>query len=52
VNIEAAVWTPKDAKGPVPVVLEFGSGGRPQPPRPAPANPPAGPIWQEQVVAS
>jgi hypothetical protein len=38
VNIEAAVWTPKDAKGPVPIVLEFGSGGRPQPPRPqAPA---------------
>ena len=36
VNIQAAVWTPKDAKGPVPVVLEFGSGGRPQPPRPAP----------------
>ena len=35
VNIEAALWTPKDAKGPVPVVLEFGSGGRPQPPRPA-----------------
>jgi (4-O-methyl)-D-glucuronate---lignin esterase len=35
VNIEAAVWTPKLAKGPVPIVLEFGSGGRPQPPRPA-----------------
>jgi hypothetical protein len=35
-NIEAAVWTPKDAKGPVPVVLEYGSGGRPQPPRQAP----------------
>jgi hypothetical protein len=41
VNIEAAVWTPKDAKGPVPVVMEFGSGGRPQPPRPTP--PPAAP---------
>ena len=51
VNIEAALWTPKDAKGPVPVVLEFGSGGRPQPPRPASANPPTGPTWQEQVVA-
>jgi hypothetical protein len=60
VKIEAAVWTPRDARGPVPVVLEFGSGGRPQPPRPAPANPPAagaaptppaGPSWQEQVVA-
>jgi len=51
VKIEAAVWTPKDAKAPVPVVLEFGSGGRPQPPRPAPANPPTGPTWQEQVVA-
>jgi hypothetical protein len=66
VNIEAAVWTPKDAKTPVPVVLEFGSGGRPQPPRPTPpppapgtaaaAAPPArsatpGPTWQEQVVA-
>ena len=51
VNIEAALWTPKDGKGPVPVVLEFGSGGRPQPPRPAPANPQTGPTWQEQVVA-
>ena len=66
VNIEAALWTPKDAKGPVPIVLEFGSGGRPQPPRPtppppepgtppaaaAPARPPTpGPAWQEQVVA-
>jgi hypothetical protein len=40
VNIEAAVWTPKDAKGPVPIVLEFGSGGRPQPPRPTPPPPP------------
>ena len=38
VNIEAAVWTPKDAKGPVPIVLEFGSGGRPQPPRVASAT--------------
>jgi len=64
VNIEAALWTPKDAKGPVPVVLEFGSGGRPQPPRPAPPagatppaaasappQPPPGPTWQQQVVA-
>jgi hypothetical protein len=57
VNIEAAVWTPKDAKGPVPIILEFGSGGRPQPPRQAPPAPqvgrPAspGPTWQEQVVA-
>jgi hypothetical protein len=52
VNIEAAVWTPKDAKRPVPIVLEYGSGGRPQPPRPAGANaPPPGPTWQEQVVA-
>ena len=60
VNIEAALWTPKGATGRVPVVLEFGSGSRPQPPRPAPANrpaagsappPPAGPSWQEQVAA-
>lgn len=52
VNIEAAVWTPKDAKAPVPIVLEFGSGGRPQPPRPAGApQPPPGPTWQLQVVA-
>jgi hypothetical protein len=52
VNIEAAVWTPKDAKSPVPIVLEFGSGGRPQPPRPAGApQPPPGPTWQQQVVA-
>jgi hypothetical protein len=42
VNIEAAVWTPKDAKGPVPVVLEFGSGGRPQPPGPVVPNRPPG----------
>ena len=40
VNIEGAVWTPKDARGPVPIVLEFGSGGRPQPPRPTPPPPP------------
>jgi hypothetical protein len=51
VNIEAAVWTPKAAKAPVPIVLEYGSGGRPQPPRPTPANPTTGPSWQEQVVA-
>jgi hypothetical protein len=64
VAIEAALWTPKDAKAPVPVVMEFGSGGRPQPPRPRPAppaggaaaaparpTPPPGPSWQEQVVA-
>ncbi len=37
VKIEAAVWTPREAKGSVPIVLEYGSGGRPQPPRPAPA---------------
>jgi len=55
VNIQLVLTTPANAAGPVPVILEFGFGGpRPAPPAgAAPAGPPvpAGPTWQEQVLA-
>jgi hypothetical protein len=54
VDIEARLTTPAKASGPVPMILEFGSsfapprGGRgPGPGRAAPA----GPTWQQQVLA-
>lgn len=47
--------TPADAKGPVPVIMEFGFvGARPvRPGAPPAAAPPAptGPTWQQQVLA-
>ena len=54
VDIQLSLSTPVAAKGPVPVIMEFGfqfSGPRPMAlPRPAmPA--PTGPSWQEQVLA-
>lgn len=54
VDIQLTLTTPAEAKGPVPVVMEFGfvfpprPAGAPAPPRP-PAQP--GPTWQQQVLA-
>jgi hypothetical protein len=60
VDIQLTVTTPADARGPVPVIMEFGFGGfgprRPRPaaagatPKAAPPRPP-GPTWQQQVLA-
>jgi hypothetical protein len=53
VDLQASVSTPANAKGPVPVILEFGFIG-PFPRRPgapAPPPPPPGPTWQQQVLA-
>jgi hypothetical protein len=57
VDILLKLTTPANAKGPVPVVMQF-TGGFPAglrvPPQgaaPAAAAPPAGPSWQEQVIA-
>ncbi len=52
VEIELTLTTPADAKGSVPVIMEFGGrlrGAPPFPPRPG--GPPPGPTWQEQVLA-
>lgn len=46
VDIQMSLTTPAEAKGRVPVVLEFGFGG----PRPGGPRPPA-PAWQRQVLA-
>jgi hypothetical protein len=58
VDIQLEVSTPANAKGPVPVMMEFGFvGPRPAFPRPAgaalagPPMPPPGPTWQQQVLA-
>jgi hypothetical protein len=65
VDIRVSLSTPVDAKGPVPVIMEFGGGapigggrgpgaaakGGP-PKQPAiPKGPPPGPSWQQQVLA-
>lgn len=62
VNIDLTLVTPANAKGPVPVIIEFGfafpAGMRPPAPpnanRPQTANArpmiPAGPSWQQQVL--
>jgi hypothetical protein len=55
VDIQMTLTIPADAKGPVPVVMEFGFGGR----RPGQGGPPAGgpggqnsgPTWQQHVLA-
>jgi hypothetical protein len=59
VDIQLTLTTPAQAKGPVPVMMEFGFGG----PRPGAAAgkaadvpkkkaaPPGGPSWQQQVLA-
>jgi cephalosporin-C deacetylase-like acetyl esterase len=52
VDIRATVTTPRDAGGPVPVVLQLGGTpfltSRPSPPG---AGPPVEPAWSEQVLA-
>jgi hypothetical protein len=57
VDIQVNLSTPADAKGPVPVIMEFGFLG-PFPGRgpgragaPGPPPPPPGPTWQQQVLA-
>ena len=51
VNIDLTLATPAEAKGPVPVMLNFGfvfpAGARPAGAPPAPA----GPTWQQQLLA-
>src|SRR5438132_1265153 len=47
VDIQLTLTTPANAKGPVPVIMEFGFGGRGFGP---PAGGRGGPTWQEQVV--
>ncbi len=52
VDIQLVLTTPAKATGPVPVIMEFGFTGPVRAGRggPAPA-PPAGPTWQQQVLA-
>jgi hypothetical protein len=59
VDIRLSLSTPAEARGPVPVMLEFGFGGFPggrggpgkgATPK-APPPPPPGPTWQQQVLA-
>ncbi len=62
VDIRASLSTPANAKGPVPVIMEFGGnppgagrgfggpGGQGGPGKGAPKQP-AGPTWQQQVLA-
>jgi hypothetical protein len=54
VDIQLTLTTPAEAKGPVPVMMEFGFGfgGRGfGPPRGGRGRGPAGPTWQQQVLA-
>jgi hypothetical protein len=53
VTFQMVLSTPANAKGPVPIVMEFGFiGGFPRRPgAPAPPAPPPGSNWQEQVLA-
>jgi len=48
VDIQLTLATPAHSKTPVPVMMEFGFGGRGFPPPPGGR---AGPTWQEQVIA-
>src|SRR5207248_7268854 len=47
VDIQLTLTTPAEARGPVPVIVEFGFGGRAFGPPPGGRG---GPTWQEQVV--
>lgn len=55
VDIRMTLSTPADAKGPVPVMLEFGfpdfGGPRPNFGGQRPGGPPPGPTWQQQLLA-
>jgi hypothetical protein len=53
VDIQLTLTTPAAAKGPVPVMMEFGFAfAGPRPGGPGPGGPPrAGPSWQQQVLA-
>lgn len=55
VDIRMTLSTPANAKGPVPVILEFGfpnfGGPRPEGNRPGGLPAPPGPTWQQQVLA-
>jgi (4-O-methyl)-D-glucuronate---lignin esterase len=54
VDIQLTLTTPANATGPVPVIMELGFGGfRRVPPGPPSGGPPipAGPTWQQQVLA-
>lgn len=48
VDIQLTLTTPADAKGPVPVIMEFGFGGRGFGPPPGGRG---GPTWQQQLLA-
>ena len=50
VDIQLVLSTPARAKGPVPVIMEFGFNFAPRPGSKAPPRPP-GPTWQQQVLA-
>jgi len=53
VDIRLTLTTPQNAKGPVPVIMEFGFQLPPGfvPPAPPPGTPPPGPPWQQQVLS-
>ncbi len=52
VEIQLSLTTPDDAKGPVPVMMEFGFNFAPRPGAVAPPNPArVGQTWQQQVLA-
>lgn len=53
VDIQLTVTTPAAADVPVPVIMQFGFSGprRGGPPRPMGLQAPAGPTWQQQVLA-
>src|SRR4029079_5155960 len=51
VDIQMTLTTPADARGPVPVVMEFGFGLPPGFQFPPGFAPPPGPTWQQQVLA-
>ncbi|MBI3208545.1 MAG: acetylxylan esterase [Candidatus Solibacter usitatus] len=55
VDMRLSLTTPANAKGPVPVMMEFGFGAGPRPGGVAKAPPkapaPQGPTWQQQVLA-
>jgi hypothetical protein len=55
VNLDLTLTTPADAGGPVPVIMEFGfsfpAGARPPAPPAGGRAAPAGPTWQQQLLA-